>query len=233
MRKSRCAAHCPSCHDVNRRTFLLTTSLGTTLLAGTAPGGKVVPHGPASRCVPTIKACFVRREGDYGLRWPGAVYDGDAALKRYRDQIEQAARELKIKLDLTAAPLYSLDAAEAWIAGATAARPDGLLIVLLDRQEHAWPTAAKAIDTGLPTVVFSPVGTSFTTNTAPLAKKPNSVIISTDDFRPVRVRPEDDPGRRPHARHALPGHRGREEPRDRDGPSGHQAALSSGPCVFG
>jgi len=193
MRIHRCAAKCDHCRGVNRREFVVAASasaLSASMLGGwlarDAVAGKVEPQGPAARCVPTIKACFVRRQGDYGMRWPGKIYDGEAARKKYTADIQDAAKELKIKIDLPPKPVYSMQEADAWIAEATAAKPDGLLVVLLDRQEHAWPTAAKAIDTKIPTVVFSPVGSSFTTNTAPLVGKPNSFIASTDDFRQVK-----------------------------------------------
>jgi hypothetical protein len=68
-------------------------------------------------------------------------------------------------------PLYNPQEADAWIAEAVAAKPDGLLVVLLDRQEHAWPTADRAIDTKIPAVVFAPVGAAFTSNTAEPSKK--------------------------------------------------------------
>ena len=62
---------------------------------------------------------------------------------------------------------------------------DGLVLVLLDRQQHAWPTAKKSAESGIPTVIFSPLGTSFTTNTIGLAGQPNCVIYSTNDFSQV------------------------------------------------
>jgi hypothetical protein len=132
--------------------------------------------------VPTVKAAFVRRKGDYGIRWPGAVYDGQAARGKYTVQLTRAAEELGVKLDFRAEPIYSAAEADNWLAEAKSANVDGLMLLLLDRQEHAWPTAAKAVDTGIPTVIFSPVGTSFTTNTVNLADRPGCVIYSTDDF---------------------------------------------------
>ena len=42
---------------------------------------RIVPRGPGAKYVPRIFAAAVRRKGEYGLRWPGAVYDGVAALK--------------------------------------------------------------------------------------------------------------------------------------------------------
>jgi hypothetical protein len=132
--------------------------------------------------VPTVKAAFVRRKEDYGMRWPGAVYDGEAAKQKYTAQMRQTARSLSIDLDLRPEPIYSPAEADAWLAEARAANVDGLLVMVHDRQEHAWPTAAKAVETGIPTVIFSPLGTSFTTNTVNLAGKTGCVIYSSDDF---------------------------------------------------
>jgi len=192
MHKSRCAANCFGCHELTRRDFLLAASAASaSFVAGCAsrPQGPLVAgiarSGPASRCKPAVKACFVRRKGDYGMWWPGAVYDGKAARKKYTKLIIARAKELGIKLDLRPQPIYSTQEADAWIAEAAAAKPDGLLVVLLDRQRHAWPTANKAIDTKIPTVIFSPVGSSFTTNTAAPSRKPGCFICSTDDFSQV------------------------------------------------
>ena len=54
--------------------------------------------------------------------------------------------------------------------------------MLLDRQQHAWPTAIKAAESGTPTVIFSPVGTSFTTNTVALSGRDGVFIAATSDF---------------------------------------------------
>jgi hypothetical protein len=193
MRVNRCAARCGGCHGLGRREFMAAVSMSSaSLLSGSLSLGaeaavrKVEPKGPASRCVPTIKACFVRRKGEYGMRWPGAVYDGEAARKKYTQQIRDTAKQLNVKLDLRGEPIYSAEEADAWAAEATNQTPDGLLVVLLDRQAHSWPSAAKAIETKIPTVIFSPVGSSFTTNTAPLSKKPGCFICSTDDFSQVQ-----------------------------------------------
>jgi len=196
-----CAAHDGEGCGLTRREFLAAASasaVSAVLLGGCGPTAvrnpaagsgavqRVEPKGPASRCVPAMRACFVRRKGPYGMSWPGAVFDGEAALKGYTNQIAATAKDLNIRLDLRPQPLYSAAEADAWIAESVAAKPDGLLVVLLDRQQHAWPTAAKAIDTKIPTVVFSPLGTSFTTNTDAPSKKPGCFIASTNDFGQVR-----------------------------------------------
>ena len=195
MKTNRCAAGCECCQGLSRREFVGVASasvVSASLLGGLVAAGRqtiaaeIGPKGPAARCTPSLKACFVRRKEEYGIRWPGQVYDGEAARKKYLRQITAAAQQLRLKLDLRAEPLFSQEEADAWIAEAVAAQPDGLLVVLLDRQQHAWPTANKAVDSQIPTVIFSPVGSSFTTNTAEPSKKTGCFICSTDDFRQVQ-----------------------------------------------
>ncbi len=190
MAVNRCAAHC-SCHSLlSRRTFLSTAAgaAGAVLVGGCGPAGldpspaPIRLNGPASKLSPSIRAAFVRRKGEYGMRWPGAVYDGEAARKLYTDKLNQAAAGARARIEIRTEPLFSLAETDAWLASASADKVDGVVLVLLDRQEHAWPSAAKTIDSGIPAVIYSPLGTSFTTNTTPLADKTGCVIYCTDDF---------------------------------------------------
>jgi len=193
-----------SARGMSRRRFLLSgcaaAAAGPAFLsrfAGAADaadpqGGasaerKIAPCGPASRYVPKLRVAFVRRKEDYGILWPGAIYDGKAALSMYTREIEKATREFGMEAKLRPEPIHSLEEADAWIAEAKDAKegPDGILLILLDRQRHAWPTAAKVAESGIPAVIFAPVGAAFTTNTAGLAKKGGIFIASTDDFSQV------------------------------------------------
>lgn len=178
----------------SRRTFLVAAgsaaltaafkSRGAAVAAsqGTRAKNPVAQAGPGSKYVPRMKAAFVRRKGEYGMRWPGAVYDGENALKTYHQQIVNAADQFGMNVDVRSKPIYSHREADQWLAQVEAENPDGLMLVLLDRQEHAWPTATKAVDSPVPAVIFAPLGAAFTTNTAPLAKKDGAFICSTDDF---------------------------------------------------
>jgi len=192
-RTNRCPAHCTECHDPGRRRFIKNSAL---LLAGSAfvggcsalrtqdsPVASFRPYGPAASHVPKVHAAFVRRAGEYGMKWPGQIYDGEAARQRFTTQVVAAAKANRMDLSLRSTPIYSPAEADAWLAEARAQNAEGLLVVLLDRQQHAWPTAAKAWATGIPTVVYSPLGSSFTTNTLPMADQPGCVIFSTDDTR--------------------------------------------------
>lgn len=172
----------------SRRTFLATlggAGLGPALLAAQATGSarRIQPCGPASKYTPSVKAAFVRRQGAYGMRWPGEIWDGEAARARIGKQLAATAKELGLNVDLRPQPIYSAEEAGQWLEQCAADKPDGLFLVLLDRQEHAWPTAAKAAGLGVPAVVYSPVGTSFTTNTEGLARREGVFVSSTDDFR--------------------------------------------------
>ncbi len=140
-------------------------------------------RGPASKYTPRVKAAFVRRKEDYGMWWPGAVYDGEAARAMYTTQLQETANGLGVELDLRPEPIFSPAEADAWVADAKANKTDGLMVVLLDRQQHAWPTAHKAAASEISTIVFAPLGSSFTTNTIRLAEQTGCVIYATDDFR--------------------------------------------------
>jgi hypothetical protein len=191
MKKNRCPADC-HCSG-SRREFIRKSAIlaaGTitlnSLKAFPYQGDKGIPsfrgYGPAGSYIPVIKAAFVRRREEYGMRWPGAVYDGEAALKSYTEKTRKASEDLGISADIRPSPIHSLQEADSWLAEAKTAGADGLLLILLDRQEHAWPTAEKSAASGIPCVIFSPLGTSFTTNTINLADKPGCVIYSTNNF---------------------------------------------------
>ncbi len=183
---NRCV--CSLTSGPSRRHFLSALAGGAVLLPWQAEAAiersrpRIKPNGPGSAYAPSVWAAFVRRREDYGLLWPGQIYDGQAALAMYRAQTQKAARGIGLRLELRPEPIYSREEAAEWVGQAKAAQADGLFLVLLDRQRHAWPTAALAAESSIPSVVYAPIGTAFTTNTAPLAKRDGVVIISTDDF---------------------------------------------------
>jgi hypothetical protein len=191
MGKSRCIANC-NCNS-GRREFIRKSAIltaGTLVLNGfnvySREEESLFPafrgYGRASGYVPKIKAAFVRRKEEYGMRWPGAVYDGEAARNSYTEKLTKASGELGLSLEIRPDPVFSPAEADLWLTEAKEGKADGLVLLLLDRQDHAWPTAGKAAASGIPSVIFSPLGTSFTTNTISLAEKPGCVVYSTNDF---------------------------------------------------
>ena len=180
-----------STNKINRRKFIITSGLTSfglmispDILNALALQGqnKIKAHGPGADYIPSLKIAFVRRKEEYGMWWPGQIYDGEEALKKYNKQILETAKKLDISVDIRKDPIYSPEEADGWVQEAKSQNPDGLMVVVLDRQQHAWPTVNKAIDSTIPTIVFSPLGTSFTTNTSRPSKREGVFICSTDDF---------------------------------------------------
>jgi len=193
MRERRCPlkSHCR--HAYSRREFIRDSAgllAGSVLLKGCSQRGEDVlsalnpvrASGPGSTYTPRLRAAFVRREEEYGMWWPGAVYDGEAARRMYTEEMSQTARRLEADFVLRPEPIYSIEEAQAWIREAESEGVDGLVLVMLDRQQHSWPTAYRVAESAVPSVIFSPLGTSFTTNTTRLAETPGCLVYSTNDF---------------------------------------------------
>ena len=192
MSSGRCPLHCHAHSCVSRRGFLKGSTAvlaGSSLLAGCssllderAAVQPIRQCGPAATYKPTLWAAFVRRKEDYGMLWPGAVYDGEAALGMYAAEMTETSSRLGAELNLRPEPIYSLAEGQTWVAQAEAAKVDGVVLIMLDRQKHSWPVARTVAQSPIPSIVYSPLGSSFTTNTINLAETPGCVIYSTDDF---------------------------------------------------
>src|SRR4030042_1511339 len=111
MSPGRCPLHCNAHHNCTRRDFLRASAgllAAPVLLAGCSSSARrpmvtkkpIRACGPASKHTPTIKAAFVRRKEDYGMLWPGAVYDGQAARKMNTEQNASTPKKLGCKRDL-------------------------------------------------------------------------------------------------------------------------------------
>ena len=161
---------------------MVLSGCGSTLNSHLSGISRIRPAGPASKYLPKIHAAFVRRKEEYGMWWPGAVYDGKKAQQQYTNQITKAAAKLPANIKIKPKPIYSLNEAKQWIAAAEIENADGMLLIMLDRQQHAWPSAHEVAKSRVPSVIFSPLGTSFTTNTSSLAEIHGCVVYSTDDF---------------------------------------------------
>ena len=111
----------------NRRDFMKQSglaamgliSLPSLLQSFRYPSSPDIPHfGPAGNYTPRIRAAFIRREENYGMRWPGEIYDGEAARKRYIEKIRESSEKLGIQADISSKPIYSLEEGKKWIQSA-------------------------------------------------------------------------------------------------------------------
>lgn len=180
---------------LGRREFLLSLPgirLGIELAmsegeaAPVSKRGNLLSWGPGHKATPRMKAVFVRSEEEYDFLWPGQGYDGEAARRDYTDKMTQAAREIGIDVVLQGQIIHSIEQANEFAASLKEQNFDAALVILLDRQKHAWPTAHRVAEMGIPTIIFAPIGAAFTTNVQPLARKPGVFIVSSLDFDAVK-----------------------------------------------
>ena len=157
---------CTCCPAVRRRDFLSATglaALGATSMA--APFGveaSETPTPPSGK--PRIRAAFVGQAVErYFMGWPGAAYDIKARQAEYTEVLNQAAKRLDVELDLSPDPIADPDAISALAAECTKQPPDGVLLLSLCLNT-SWTKIIPFIKqrpADLPTIVYSPMGTSF------------------------------------------------------------------------
>ena len=127
MKISRCIANC-NCSS-GRRDFIKKSAIITAGALfvnnfGIYARGRneMLPaihgFGPASGYMPTIKAAFVRRKEEYGMLWPGAIYDGEAARNKYTNELIEAAKVIGVSLDLRETPFFNPEEADVWLKDA-------------------------------------------------------------------------------------------------------------------
>ena len=188
---------CPDCRQecMKRRDVLKVLGggaglmMGAGLLTGSASRAaetsdrlpEAQQYGPAGRYSPRIKVAFVRRE-EYGMWWPGAVYPGDEARKKYVSRLEKEAGNMGVDLQLRTEPIHNGEQANRWMEKVENEGPDGHLLVLQDRHGPAWDAARSAVKLDVPTVIFCPIGASFTTNTRHFTDQTGAVLYSAPEF---------------------------------------------------
>lgn len=136
---------------------------------------------------PLIRAVFVRPDVErYWMGWPGAAYDIRARQKQYTKVLTDAAEKFGIQLDITAEPLSSPEAVNKLLENLKKSPPDGLVVSTLCLHHpgfKAWEHVNNiAKNRGkIPTIVFSPMGTSFTGNLQENRNIPGVFVSATQD----------------------------------------------------
>jgi len=155
---------CP--FTMNRRRFLTTAGasalalkVGVLDFASSILGEEAKPAKG-----PTVRAVFMHpRVEKYWMGWPGAAYDIAGHQKLYTETLTKAAEKLGVSLEVIQEPIAKLAEVDAFIEKLKSSPVDGVLLTCMDLS-HGWDD----IDTFVqkrgttPTVIFSPMGTSFT-----------------------------------------------------------------------
>jgi hypothetical protein len=140
-----------------------------------------------------IVGAIVRLQPPYWLGWPGTAYDLEARRKEYRDAADVAAERVGVKLAQKGEPLESEAAVKEFAAKLKESKPDAVLLIL--QHLNVWPWAEIIADTGIPTIIFAPVGTAFTGHVLHISRRPGVHVISSLEtsaleqaFRMIRAR---------------------------------------------
>jgi len=176
--------------DLGRRDFLkgmavASAALGT--LGQVAGAGETSPIPAAKKKPPVLKVGYVRHAQTSGGGWPGHGFNNDTACKEYSQKLQEMGKELGVAIDLADAMITDDAGAERFIKAAKAQRPDALMVLPIGIFSM-WVRANRIFDAlkDIPTLVFSPIGGSFTLETAPIAHKPGFYLVSSLDIADVR-----------------------------------------------
>ena len=175
--------------DLSRRQILLS-------MAGTAVvGGCMRPQAPVPQVAlpedpqtdwPEVRVVYLRPKEKYWLGWPGTAWDVKGFMADSRARVEQFAKELRVRLTFEPEPLYTPATVDQFVARVKEQQPKGVLLFPLHMNQ--WKAADQIAQSGIPTVIFAPLGMCFTGHIATPAKRPQVYLASCADFelKPVR-----------------------------------------------
>jgi hypothetical protein len=171
---------------MSRRTFMAAGGLSTLALqqAVFTEAAAMAPAQPNPAKKPVIRVAIVRPDVDrYWLGWPGAGYDIKARQADYTKVLQDAAAELDVQLEVHPKPLAKMEDANAWRDQVKSSPPDGVILVSQSLNQ-SWPLINEFVSTrgDTPTVVFSPMGTSFTGHLQKTRAAPRTFVAATYDY---------------------------------------------------
>jgi len=166
--KTSSKSGCPL--SMNRRSFLTTVaaSAAATKMGLLDFASSLYAAQPKPIKKPVIQAVFARPKVEkYWMGWPGAAYDIAARQRQYTRILTSAAKKFGVRLDVRTEPLDSDNAVSAYLEKLKKQPPDGLVVTCMCLHysgSGSWPHVNNIAKNrgNIPTIVFSPMGTSFT-----------------------------------------------------------------------
>ncbi len=179
--------HCGCCGSVGRRDFMTSVGLSALALQGgmMSFASSVVADTPGPDAKPRVRAVFLRPKVDrYWMGWPGASYDIAARQADYTKVLTDAAKNLNVQLEVDAEPIADKAGVTALLEQCKTAPPDGIILTVMSLND-AWASADRfAAERGpLPTIVFSPMGTSFTGHLQKTRTAAKCFVSATQDMK--------------------------------------------------
>lgn len=165
------SSHCGCCTSIDRRDFMSMTTVGLSALAASSNlfglTSAVAAEPAAANAKPRVRVAFLRQDVDrYWMGWPGACYDLNARQAEFTKIMSEAAEKYGVQLEIEKRPLTDMNAIDKLLAECKQNPPDGVILTVMSLHPNYWPHANKfAEEKGdVPTIIFSPMGTSFTGN---------------------------------------------------------------------
>jgi len=181
-------SHPCSCCSLSRRSFLGTAAACTAALATGCASLESLHTTPKSndeidltsfRPRPKVRVMSVvaRQKTPYWLGWPGTAYPVESERARYAQVIAGSGKRVGVEIAQEAQALEDNAAVAAFVRKVQADKPDAVLVAL--QHFGSWGMAGEIAKAGIPTIIFAPVGTSFTGHVNSLAFKPGVHVISS------------------------------------------------------
>ncbi len=174
------------CASMGRRDFMTTvTGSALALKAGIAHDASTDYGSPQDAdAKPRVRAVFLHPKVDrYWMGWPGASYDIAARKADYTKVVADAAAKFNVQLDVDSNPLVDDAGITNLLEQCRKDPPDGIILTVMSLN-HSWPHADRFVaEKGeLPTIVFSPMGTSFTGHLQKTRNRTKTFVAATQDM---------------------------------------------------
>ena len=182
--------NCAGCPLMMGRRALLRT-VGVSALAAKMGlldfASSLFGEQPKPAGKPLVRAVFVRpkKQEEYWMSWPGMFWDAQAHQAQYTKTLTEAAKALGVQIEVQSEPLADRAAVDALIQQVKQSPPDGVILTIMQLgPAPCWPNADHFVQQrgDIPTIVFSPMGTSFTGHLQPTRKAPKTFVAATQDF---------------------------------------------------
>ncbi|HEY5910551.1 MAG TPA: hypothetical protein VJA21_08105 [Verrucomicrobiae bacterium] len=185
---------CTGCLSRRQCLKMITTaaaslSLGPGLYTAAARSRKadpnfVDPAGLRPHPQMNLEAAILEQPRPYWLGWPGTTYDLDLRQKEYRALLAASCQKLGVTLREEAKPVSKENDLVALIKGVQERKPHGLLVILQHMQSWGWANRL-ANEAGVPLIVFSPIGTSFTGHVNDISRRAGVHVVSSLEWPAV------------------------------------------------
>jgi hypothetical protein len=151
--------------------------LGERLFAGDQ-SERIDPAIFRPRLKVRVAAAILRLPPPYWLGWPGASYDLEGHQKEYLGKLSESGHKLGIGLDIESQPVQDMAGVTALLKRVKERPPHGLLVILQHRA--CWGRVERLVqEAGVPLLVFSPIGTSFSSDVLDISRRPGVYVVSS------------------------------------------------------